>query len=170
MWIAHLVVDSRERIWCTGKAAQPGNDSCGARRIGLCVFLVSDPGCGGRCTAATGPAVVALVGDQPLPGDALQLIGDGLLVALALQSSCAADLTVACVRALRERGGTATTSWPIDWTRCSEPAPPWPLPVDLEELAGVMEGDPTFGGGRLDLLTGQVWPQAAIDYARPPRL
>ena len=41
-----------------------------------------------------------------------------------------------------------------------------PLPVDLEELAGVLEGDPMFGAGRVDLLTGQVWPRAAIEYAR----
>jgi hypothetical protein len=41
-----------------------------------------------------------------------------------------------------------------------------PLPVDLEELAGVLEGDPVQGGGRIDLQSGEVWPQAAIDYAQ----
>jgi hypothetical protein len=41
-----------------------------------------------------------------------------------------------------------------------------PLPVDLEELAMVREGDPVSGGGRIDLTTGEVWPQAAIDYAQ----
>src|SRR4029077_11878749 len=41
-----------------------------------------------------------------------------------------------------------------------------PIPVDLDELPTVLEGDAAFGGGRLALLTGQVWPQAAIDYAR----
>jgi hypothetical protein len=41
-----------------------------------------------------------------------------------------------------------------------------PLPVDLEELAGILEGDPVYGGGRIDLRTGEVWPQAVIDYAR----
>ena len=40
-----------------------------------------------------------------------------------------------------------------------------PLPVDLEELAGVLEGDPVNGGGRIDLRTGEVWPQPAIEYA-----
>lgn len=39
------------------------------------------------------------------------------------------------------------------------------LPVDLEELAGVLEGDPSSGGGRIDLRTGEVWPQAAVEYA-----
>ena len=116
-----------------------------------------------------GPAVVALMADQFLPGDALQLTGDGLAVALALHTQGAADPAVACVRALRERGwdgddelvdqlGALLGTGPTPLLR--------PLPVDLEELAGVLEGDPTFGGGWVDLLTGQVWPQSAIDYAR----
>ncbi|MDQ7991553.1 MAG: UPF0158 family protein [Propionicimonas sp.] len=36
--------------------------------------------------------------------------------------------------------------------------------MDLEELAGILEGDPVMGGGRIDLQTGEVWPQAALDY------
>jgi len=39
------------------------------------------------------------------------------------------------------------------------------LPVDLEELAGILEGDPLTVGGRIDITTGEVWHQAAIDYA-----
>jgi hypothetical protein len=38
------------------------------------------------------------------------------------------------------------------------------LPVDLEELAGILEGDPLSAGGRIDIRTGEVWPQAAIEY------
>ena len=116
-----------------------------------------------------GPTVVALVGDQLLPDDALQLIGDGLVVALALQTQGAADLAVECARALRERGwdGDDELADQLCALLGTGPTPLLrPLSVDLEELAGVLEGDPTFGGGRLDLLTGQVWPQAAIDYAR----
>lgn len=116
-----------------------------------------------------GAAVVALIGGRLLPGDALQLIGDGLVVALAGQTQGAADLAVACVGALRERGwdGDDELADHLGALLGSSPTPLLrPLPVDLEELAGVLEGDPTFGGGRLDLLTGQVWPQAAIDYAR----
>jgi Uncharacterised protein family (UPF0158) len=40
-----------------------------------------------------------------------------------------------------------------------------PLTVDLEELATVLEGDPVYGGGRIDLRNGEVWPNAAIEYA-----
>jgi hypothetical protein len=29
----------------------------------------------------------------------------------------------------------------------------------------ILEGDPVQGGGRVDLATGQVWPQSALDYA-----
>jgi len=39
------------------------------------------------------------------------------------------------------------------------------LPVDLEEPAGILEGDPLTAGGRIDVRTGEVWPQAAIEYA-----
>ena len=39
------------------------------------------------------------------------------------------------------------------------------LPVDLEELAGILEGDPLSAGGRIDITTGEVWSQAAIEYA-----
>jgi len=38
-----------------------------------------------------------------------------------------------------------------------------PLPVDLDELAGILEGDPVYGGGRIDLATGEVWPAPAVD-------
>lgn len=41
-----------------------------------------------------------------------------------------------------------------------------PLPVDLEELAMILEGDPVHGGGRVDLRTGEVWPQSAIEHAQ----
>ena len=44
-----------------------------------------------------------------------------------------------------------------------------PLPVDLEELADVLDGAPGKGDGRLDRLTGDVWPAAAIDYALDAR-
>jgi hypothetical protein len=39
-----------------------------------------------------------------------------------------------------------------------------PLPVDLDELADILEGDPLNAGGRVDLMTGEVWAQSAIEY------
>ena len=38
------------------------------------------------------------------------------------------------------------------------------MPVDLEELAGILEGDALSVGGRIDITTGEVWSQAAIEY------
>jgi len=116
-----------------------------------------------------GPAVVTLLRDQSLAEDALQLIGDGLLVALTQNTKGATRPADACRAALRERGwdGDDELADQLDALLGTGTIPLLrPMPVDLEELAGVLEGDPTFGGGRLDLLTGQVWPQAAIDYAR----
>lgn len=40
-----------------------------------------------------------------------------------------------------------------------------PLPVDLDQLADILEGDPMSGGGRVDLRTGEVWPQLALEDA-----
>jgi hypothetical protein len=96
---------------------------------------------------------------------ALQLIGDGLIRALSEQIEGAAELGAECVAALVQR------DWPGD-TELGEqlqallgtgPTPMLrPLAVDL---ADILEGDPTHGGGLLDLHTGEVWPQATIDYA-----
>ena len=38
-----------------------------------------------------------------------------------------------------------------------------PVPVDLEELASVLESDPVRGGGRIDLRNGEVWPDSVFD-------
>jgi hypothetical protein len=37
------------------------------------------------------------------------------------------------------------------------------MPVDLEELASVLEGDPVQGGRRIDLRTGEVWPHFVFE-------
>jgi hypothetical protein len=114
-----------------------------------------------------GVAVVQFLIGKPWPEHALQLIGDALQVALRQQVKEAPGLAGECVAALRVRGwegeeeladllearlGTA----PSRFLR--------PLAVDLEELATVLEGDPIYGGGRIDLQTGEVWPKAAIEY------
>ncbi len=63
--------------------------------------------------------------------------------------------------------GPADLAVQLDAALSNRPAPMLrPLPVDLEELAGILVGDPVYVGGRIDLRTGEVWPQAAIDYAR----
>ena len=114
-------------------------------------------------------AVVALLRGGRWPPDALQLIGDGLIAAVGRRVPDAAALARACVTELRDRGwdGDDELADQLDGLLGTGPAPLLrPLPVDLEELAGVLEGDPLSGSGRLDRNTGEVWPAAAIEYAR----
>lgn len=104
----------------------------------------------------------------PWPTDSLQLIGDGLLAAVRDGADGSADLADACVTALRERRwrGDQELVEALDAALGRGPIPMLrPLPVDLDELAMLLEGDPGHGGGRIDLRTGHVWPQSAIEYA-----
>jgi Uncharacterised protein family (UPF0158) len=114
------------------------------------------------------PGLIAVLSEERWPADSLQLIGDGLEAAVRHGAEGAAELSDACVSALRERDwvgdreladalGVALGSDPVGSLR--------PLPVDLEELATILEGDPLHGGGRIDLATGEVWPQSALEYA-----
>ena len=113
-----------------------------------------------------GPAVVHLLGVGAYD-DSLQLAGDGLIAALRQRVDGAAELARDLVVALRRRG------WDGDDELADEldallggPAPMLrALPVDLEELAGILEGDPLTAGGRIDIRSGEVWPQPAIEYA-----
>ena len=112
--------------------------------------------------------LVAALRREPWPADSLQLIGDGLLAAVRDGADGSSDLTQACVTPLRERGwaGDGELAGALDAVLGRGSIPMLrPLPVDLEELAMVLEGDPVHGGGRIDLRTGKVWPQSAIEYA-----
>lgn len=110
--------------------------------------------------------VVVAVLERIEPRDCLQLGGDGLLVALDHDADGAVALATRWAAALRER------SWDGDTELAAQLAArlglaPTPmlraLPVDLDQLADVLEGDLITGGGRVDLQTGEVWPQSAID-------
>jgi hypothetical protein len=114
-------------------------------------------------------AVVASVRTGGLRDDALQLAGEGLLVAIIGGVEHAAELGADCVNALGVRG------WYGDDDHAEQLAGALgrvaipmrrSLPIDLDELATILEGDPVNGGGRIDLRTGEVWHRAAIDYAR----
>lgn len=102
------------------------------------------------------------------PDDALQLLGDAVLVVARDRRHDIEAAARSCVRQLRDRDweGDAELATQIEATFGWGPTPLLrSLPVDLEELAGVLEGDPLQGVGRIDLRTGEVWPQAAWDYA-----
>jgi hypothetical protein len=115
-----------------------------------------------------GPAVVAALSAQDWR-DVLQLAGDGLLAALAQDVQGAVELTGRCAAELRERAweGDEDLADQLEAALEVGPAPDLrPLPVDLEELSALLEGDPTGEGGYIDVETGEVWPQAAIEYSQ----
>jgi hypothetical protein len=107
--------------------------------------------------------LVALVRDGRLlaEADALQLIGDGLVAALADQVDGAAELASDCAARLRARGWTGDDEL-ADQLEGRSTRELRPLPVDLEQLTLVLEDSE---GGRLDLQTGEAWPEYTFDYA-----
>ena len=117
---------------------------------------------------ADGPAVVSLAAEVLQRADALQLLGDGLLAAVDQHAEGAGEAASACAATLRQRDwdGDDLLADHLEGLIGAGPALKLtPLAVDLEELANILEGDPVYGGGRIDRQTGEVWPQPAIDYA-----
>ena len=115
-----------------------------------------------------GPAVVDLLRGAGADDESLQLAGDGVIAAVMQREDGAAELARDLVLGLRQRGwdGDDELADQLEAQRGSGPAAMLrALPVDLEELAGILEGDPLSVGGRIDTRTGEVWPQAAIEYA-----
>jgi hypothetical protein len=122
---------------------------------------------GSAIFAEDGRRVVAL--SKGLRGEVLQLGGDGLLLALAQGVEEASELARRCAEQLRGRAwaGDNDLADQLDAALGNRPSPMLrPLPIDVEELASILEGDTVHGGGRIDLRTGEFWPQAAVDYAQ----
>jgi hypothetical protein len=114
-----------------------------------------------------GVAVVRLLQtDRDVPW---QLAGDGVAAALTQQVDGARRLAIECIAALRERDwiGDVELADQLDGLAGTGPTPLLrPLPVDLEMVSEILEGDPLTAGGALDLHTGEVWPRSAVEYAR----
>jgi hypothetical protein len=107
-----------------------------------------------------GAGVVDLLRAGAEPPPVWQLVGDGLLVALAQQVEGAAPLAAECAAALRRRGWTGDAELA---DQLVSDVPLRPLPVELEMLGDMLEGDPVTAGGVLDLETGETWPRSVID-------
>lgn len=115
-----------------------------------------------------GPAVVDVLRGVGADDDALQLAGDGVIAAVMQRVDGAAELARKLVVGLRHRGwdGDDELAAQLEAQLGSGPtAMLRALPVDLEELADILEGDPLSVGGQIDIRTGEVWPRAAIEYA-----
>lgn len=113
-------------------------------------------------------ALEVALNDAAWPEDALQLVGDAVLEVARQRPDDIRTAARRSVAALRDRDweGDAELATQIEAAFGWGPTPLLKgLSVDLEELAAVLEGDPLTGGGRIDLSTGEVWPQAAIEYA-----
>lgn len=96
----------------------------------------------------------------------LQLVGDGLLAALAQRVDGAEPLAAACADALRERDwtGDGELADQLDVVLGRAPTPMLrPLPVDLDDLSAALGGDEIGGGARIDLRTGEVLPEFVIE-------
>ena len=101
--------------------------------------------------AGDGAALVALLSGLPF-AEVLQQVGDAAGDAVTARVPGAADLAERCIAALGERDweGDAELARQLGAALGRGAMPPLrPLPVDLEELSGVLEGDPVLGGGRI---------------------
>jgi hypothetical protein len=97
--------------------------------------------------------LVAALSGALWPADSLQLIGDGLMAVVRTGANGSVELARVCVIALGERrwDGDQELAEALEAALGAGPTPKLrPLPVDLEELAMILEGDPVHGGGRVD--------------------
>ena len=112
--------------------------------------------------------LVAALHSSPWPPYSLQLIDEGLLVAIRSGVDGSHELGRKLTARLAERAwdGDQELIDLLESVMGTGPTPMLrPLPVDLEEVADILEGGPFQGGGRIDLTKGEVWPQPALDYA-----
>lgn len=122
----------------------------------------------GAVFSADGEAVVSLLRSGSWPRHGIQLLGDGLLAALAQDIEGASEFALRCVAELRDRAWAGDEELAAALTASLGVGPSLALralPVDLDQLVDVLEGDPVTSGGYLDLHTGGVWPQIVFDDA-----
>lgn len=118
----------------------------------------------GAVRTGDGPAVLAALAAGPYL-DAPQLLGEQLKVALARGLTGLEPAIHALIDALRERDETGDAELADDLAALIGAGPTpllRPLPVELDELTEVLEGDPTMTGGRIDLATGDVIPESSM--------
>jgi hypothetical protein len=98
--------------------------------------------------------------------DALQQVGAGIPMALEQRRQEAESVALSVINRLTWRGGAGDRLLAKDLLACLRRVPLTGrvVPVDLDMLSMVLEGDPDLStGGYLDLRTGQVYDEAATD-------
>lgn len=118
-------------------------------------------GAGGGVVAAL--AVVDEVGSQ--------LAGDALLLALATDVAGAAPIAERCAAALRSRRWEGDEELALQLEAAcgatAAAADVVQIAVDLDLLSDVLEGGLDSAGGRLDVTSGEVWPESVLTDAWP---
>lgn len=112
--------------------------------------------------------LLRLLGDEPWPRHALQLIGDGLVDALGRGVRAAEKPAAHCAAALRDRGwaGDRVLAEMLEGTLGAGPVPVLrAVPVRLDDVAIALEGFYSIRGGRIDLATGEFWPHTDSGYS-----
>ena len=122
-----------------------------------------------RVAAASGDVagiVAALEGNEV--SEVLQRAGSAVQVALQADPDRVSSMAISLVQRLEDRDLPGDKELAQDLLAAVRRGPPpgEPLPVDLEELSGLLEGDSAGDqGGFLDLLTGEVVPAVLTDAA-----
>ncbi|MGI8692938.1 MAG: AAA family ATPase [Geodermatophilaceae bacterium] len=103
-------------------------------------------------------------------GGPLQLIGDVLLLALAEDAVGAQESAARCADALRARDweGDAELAAELEAASGHRAAEPLiEIAVDLQQLARLLDSGPDGLGGRIERVSGEVWPEFALKEAWP---
>jgi hypothetical protein len=97
--------------------------------------------------------------ERALDLDALQYVGDGLVMALAQGVPDVTARAAECATALRRRDLDGDEDLAVEFEAALglvQPRALRDIPVDLDELSLALEGDSLLTGGRLNLRTGEV--------------
>lgn len=151
-----------------GRTGEPSTPSTRQSREPALAVLDADIGRRALASAAfrgDGTAIVEILTGRT-PGMLLQHAGIALMVALADHVDGAENLAPQLVESLRAReyDGDDVLAEQLIAATAGPPTGRRAVPVDLDMLADLLEGDPSDdSGGYLDLATGRAWPDASLE-------
>ncbi len=118
-----------------------------------------------RMAVASGGRVLVDLLRASVFQEVLQFVGDALIAAVedGVTGADAVAADVAAALRVRSWSGDLELAEQIDAALTSTTPMLRPLTVDLDELSSLLEGDMAYGGGRIDLQTGQTWPDNVFE-------